>query len=230
MIMSQHPQQSRLGQILINKGLITSKQLDEAIKLQLTTSKRLGEILIEQGLVTEKQIHKALRKQNNLRLTATLIAALMMPLQPLLASQRTDPTSDAAASQPFETRGMQPLSELEMSDIHAQGLDQSLQSLFNTAQSGDGVETMQQLAKLIMPVLDSLEAEQSMKDVVYDTDNISSTLNADGSINVRLPSSIGEMRFDNIRVAGAPTSQSMGSLVVSDIDLSRASLTIKVRP
>lgn len=229
-IMSQQPQHSRLGQILINKGLITSKQLDEAIKLQLTSKKRLGEILVEQGLVTEKQIHKALRKQTNLRLTATLVAALMMPFQPLLASQRGDLSADIVASQNIDALGMQPLSELEMSDVHAQGLEQTLQQVFTSAQNGDGVDTLQQLAKLVMPVLDSLQAEQSMKDVVYDTANMTSTFNADGSINVRLPSSIGEMRFDNIRVAGAPTSQSMGSLVLSDIDLSSASLTIKVRP
>ena len=69
--MSNH-QHSRLGQILINKNLITSQQLDAAIQLQLTSNKRLGEILIERGLVTEKQLHKALRKQTNLRLVTTI--------------------------------------------------------------------------------------------------------------------------------------------------------------
>ena len=66
--------------------------------------------------------------------------------------------------------------------------------------------------------------------MVYDHAHMTSTINPDGSINVRLPSSIGEMRFDNIRVAGAPTTQSFGSLSIQDIDLSQASLTIKVRP
>ena len=66
---------SRLGQLLIDKGLISSAQLDSAIKLQLTGNKRLGEILVEQGLVSERQINKALKKQTNLRLTAALIAA-----------------------------------------------------------------------------------------------------------------------------------------------------------
>ena len=71
---------SRLGQLLIDKGLISSAQLDSAIKLQLTGNKRLGEILVEQGLVSERQINKALKKQTNLRLTAALIAALISPL------------------------------------------------------------------------------------------------------------------------------------------------------
>ena len=221
-------QHSRLGQILINKNLITSQQLDAAIQLQLTSKKRLGEILIEQGLVTEKQLHKALRKQTNLRLVTTLVAAMMMPFQPLLASQRYD--VDIIASQNVDNLGMQPLSELEMSDVHAQGLNDTLQQLVLTAKDGDGLGTMEKLAKLVIPVLDNLESEYSTHDVVYDPKQMTSTINSDGSINVRLPSSIGEMRFDNIRVAGAPTTQSFGSLSIQDIDLSQASLTIKVHP
>ena len=70
-------QHSRLGQILINKGLINRGQLDAAIKLQLTSQKRLGEILVEQGWLSERQLKKALSKQSNLRLAATLVAALL---------------------------------------------------------------------------------------------------------------------------------------------------------
>ena len=67
-----------------------------------------------------------------------------------------------------------------------------------------------------------------MKDVQYDTSKLTSVINADGSVNVRLPSSIGELRFDNIRVAGAPQGQSFGSLSLHDIDLSQASLKISL--
>ena len=74
-------QHSRLCQILINKGLINRGQLDAAIQLQLTNQKRLGETLVEQGLLTERQLKKALSKQSNLRLAATLIAALLSPFQ-----------------------------------------------------------------------------------------------------------------------------------------------------
>ncbi|WBH85532.1 hypothetical protein PALA14_05687 [Pseudomonas aeruginosa] len=47
-------QHSRLGQILINKGLISAAQLDAAIQAQLSNHKRLGETLIEQGLLSER--------------------------------------------------------------------------------------------------------------------------------------------------------------------------------
>lgn len=220
-------QNSRLGQILVNKGLISAAQLDQAIQLQLRNGLRLGETLIAQGWASERQVRRALKKQNNLRLAATLVAALLGPFQLASADiQRQAP----AIGQSHQQRGLKPLSDSEMSDINAQGFDETLQSLFVSAEAGDGVGTMKQLARLVLPVVDSLQAETSMKDVVYDTEHMASSLNPDGSISLRLPSSIGEMRFDNIRVAGAPQSQSMGSLSLQDIDLSQASLHVSMRP
>lgn len=219
-------QHSRLGQILINKGLINRGQLDAAIQLQLTSKKRLGETLIEQGLLTERQLKKALSKQSNLRLAATLIAALLSPFQ--LASANTSSEQPSAFSQEHAPRGLRPMSDTEMSGVSAQGLDDVLQGLFAQAGSDDGLDVVGKLSKLVLPVLSSLEAETSMKDVQYDTSKLTSVINADGSINVRLPSSVGELRFDNIRVAGASRGQSFGSISVHDIDLSQASLKISL--
>lgn len=224
--MSSH-HHSRLGQILINKGLINRDQLDAAIQLQLTSQKRLGEILVEQGCLTEKQLKKALHKQTNLRLAATLVAALLLPFQSAIAGPRLE--LDSVASQPIDNPGLQELSEGELRDVSAQGLEASLPALFLQAETGDGLHTVKQLSKLLMPVLNSLDAETSLKDVQYDTSKLTSVINADGSVNVRLPSSIGELRFDNIRVAGAPQGQSFGSLSLHDIDLSQASLKISLR-
>lgn len=220
-------QKSRLGQLLIDKGLITTAQLDSAIRLQLTGNKRLGEIFIEQGVLTERQLNKALKKQTNLRLTATLVAALLSPFQMASAdiSRQQAPSNISQLQSP---RGMQALSDDEMSSVSAQGLNDVLQGIFAQAGSDDGTGTVGQLAKLVMPVLDSLQAETSMQNVQYDTSKMTSIINADGSINVRLPSSIGELRFDNIRVAGAGASQSFGSVVMQDIDLSHASLRISL--
>ncbi|MBM7059931.1 hypothetical protein JQX08_04365 [Pseudomonas sp. UL073] len=222
-------QNSRLGQILLNKGLIDRVQLDAAIGLQITSGKRLGEILLEQGLLNSRQLSRALKKQNNLRLAATLVAALLSPFQLASADiQRMQPSSSATRQE--TPRGLKPLSDREMSSINAQGLDDALQGLFLQAENGDGVATVKQLAKLVMPVLDSLEAETTLTDVRYDTHAALPQINADGSVNVRLPSSIGELRFDNIRVAGAPSQQSFGSLALNNIDLSQASLKISLRP
>lgn len=221
-------QRSRLGQILLNKGLISHAQLEGAIELQLTSNKRLGEILLEQGLLTERQLTKALKKQSNLRVAATLVAALLSPFQMASADfQRLPPSSISRQETP---RGLQPLSDLEMSDVSAQGLDDVLQGLFLQAENGDGLGAASQLAKLVMPVLNNLETETSMTDVRYDTSKLTSTINADGTLNVRLPSSIGELHFDNLRVAAAAPGQSLGSLSLRDIDLSQASLKIRLHP
>lgn len=226
--MTQH-NHSRLGQILISKGLITSAQLDAAIKVQLISRKRLGEVLLEQGLLTEKQLSRALKKQSNLRLAATLVAALMSPFQMASADiQRLQPPSSVSRNE--TPRGMQSLSDSEMSSVSAQGLDDALQGLLLRAENGDGLGTVTQLAKLVMPVLDNLDAETGLRDVRYDTGKLRSTLNADGSFNVNLPSSIGELRFDNIRVKDAPPGQSFGSLSLHNIDLSQASLKVSLRP
>lgn len=224
--MSNH--HSRLGQVLINKGLIDRTQLDAAIQTQIGCNKRLGEVLIEQGVLSERQLRKALRKQHNLRLAAALVAALMSPFQTASADiQRLLSPHDI--SQQALPQGLQPLSSREMSNVSAQGLDEVLQGLLMQAEGGEGLATVGHLAKLAMPVLDSLEAETSAKDVRYHTDQLTSQLNPDGSLEVRLPSSIGELRFDNIRVAGASRSQSFGSLSLQDIDLSQASLRISLR-
>lgn len=53
----------RLGDILINSGLITKKQLDQALKERTESNKKLGELLIDLGYVTEKDILKSLEIQ-----------------------------------------------------------------------------------------------------------------------------------------------------------------------
>ena len=193
----------------------------------MSNHKRLGETLIEQGLLSERQLKKALKKQTNLRLAATLVAALLSPFQMASADiQRMQPP--AAMSRQELPKNLRPLTDVEMSNVNAQGLNESLEGLFLKAEGGDGLAAVKQLAKLVMPVLDSLEAETSMSDVRYETGKTQSTLNPDGSVNLRLPSSIGEVRFDNIRIA--PREQTFGSVSLQQIDLSQASLKISLRP
>ncbi len=53
----------KLGEILISEGMITSSQLDEALKIQKKEGGRLGDILVRLGYVNEEQILSALSKQ-----------------------------------------------------------------------------------------------------------------------------------------------------------------------
>ncbi len=75
--MSNATAKSRLGLLLIKKGLITEQQLDDALKVQLTTGKRLGEALIELGMLSERQLQKALKKQSRHRFMAAMMAMIV---------------------------------------------------------------------------------------------------------------------------------------------------------
>ncbi|MCZ6854143.1 MAG: ATPase, T2SS/T4P/T4SS family, partial [Gammaproteobacteria bacterium] len=55
--------QKRLGDILLARGLVTEKQVAEAVDLQLKTSLRLGQIIVEKNWVPEQEVLKALGEQ-----------------------------------------------------------------------------------------------------------------------------------------------------------------------
>jgi type IV pilus assembly protein PilB len=52
-----------LGEILMNSGIITPSQLEDALNKQKVTGKKLGEMLIEDGIIDEKQLIEALEYQ-----------------------------------------------------------------------------------------------------------------------------------------------------------------------
>ena len=58
----------RLGDALIENGVITSQQLTQALEKQQGTGKKLGEVLVERGFATENAIAQALAKQMKLEL------------------------------------------------------------------------------------------------------------------------------------------------------------------
>lgn len=57
----------RLGDILVNAGIISEDQLMEALRAQKVVGKKIGEILIEQGIVTEEQIVDAISTQTGIK-------------------------------------------------------------------------------------------------------------------------------------------------------------------
>lgn len=46
----------KIGDLLVDQGLITPAELNEALRLQTSTGKRLGNILVDQGKLTEEQL------------------------------------------------------------------------------------------------------------------------------------------------------------------------------
>ena len=53
----------RLGDVLINGGVITQEQLDKALGLQKGSGRKLGEVLVDEGITTEEAIARALSSQ-----------------------------------------------------------------------------------------------------------------------------------------------------------------------
>lgn len=53
----------RLGDVLVNSGVITQEQLEEGLQRQKGSGRKLGETLVDEGFVTEEAIARALSSQ-----------------------------------------------------------------------------------------------------------------------------------------------------------------------
>ena len=53
----------RLGDVLVNSGVITAEQLQKGLELQKGSDRKLGETLVDEGITTEENIAKALSSQ-----------------------------------------------------------------------------------------------------------------------------------------------------------------------
>ncbi|MEA2102657.1 MAG: ATPase, T2SS/T4P/T4SS family [Thermodesulfobacteriota bacterium] len=62
-VMKKHKRHLRLGDFLIEMKFITNDQLKKALKLQKTENKRLGDVLVDAGMINELNLCKALSEQ-----------------------------------------------------------------------------------------------------------------------------------------------------------------------
>lgn len=53
----------RIGELLMERGIISQEQLDEALKIQSENKKLLGEILVDLGYATEEEVMTSLTTQ-----------------------------------------------------------------------------------------------------------------------------------------------------------------------
>ena len=231
---TQNQTQSRLGQILVKKKLISHEQLKKAIDRQASTGERLGDILTGWNVVTNQHIQAALRAQRNLRLAASLVTAMIAPLhayasapEPVIRSVQQDFAENPKKS-------MTAMSEDDLDGVSAQGLNNELLEIVRNKDNdkNSGIEVLGKMAKLMNPLLAFLDADTSMKDVVYDPNKAAAVVNADGSITLSMPSSIGEISFKNIRpvAAGGIGGPSMGSITLRDIQFNNTKITLSHRP
>jgi hypothetical protein len=230
--LSNNQSKSMLGQLLVRQKLITEEQLASAIELQRATGQRLGDIFAELNLISQHHIEQALRKQRRLRMAAAIATSLLAPMETYAAQALPSlaigtpviPSKDQRGLQISERSGLQALSEEELGETSAQGLSDELVSAVKQARN-NGLEVVGDMAKLVNPILGFLEADTSMKNVVYDPSKASATINKDGSLTLSMPSSIGEINFNNIRVKGTEGS-SFGSISIKGIDLTGTTITM----
>jgi hypothetical protein len=70
----------RLGDIFVDRGTITTAQLDEALAVQREAGGRIGEILVELGYVTRVALAGVIAEQwDDLRLTTRVRTAVEAP-------------------------------------------------------------------------------------------------------------------------------------------------------
>lgn len=62
-IAEQEQPEMKLGDILLDKGLLSEIQLEQAIKLQQETGKKLGQVLIDSDFAPENEVYEALARQ-----------------------------------------------------------------------------------------------------------------------------------------------------------------------
>ncbi len=77
------PQKFRLGDLLVQAGLITDAQLQEGLQEQRNSGRKLGRVLIDREWLTEAQIAKAVARQ----IHAPFVDLVHFPLKPELAQQ-----------------------------------------------------------------------------------------------------------------------------------------------
>jgi hypothetical protein len=242
---TQRREKSQLGQILLGKKLISEAQLDAAIREQGRSGRRLGEILADMKLITEAQVRGAIRRQRNLRMAAALATALLGPLHAYAAV--TAAPAAALSTRTVGERSLRELSDEELGEIMAQGRDDDalrdqarLAELRLAALTGGagaqavrqlpegGVQVLGELAQVLNPLAMLLSADTTVRDVTYDAANSHALINKDGSITLRMPSTIGEISFRNIRVGSAP-GPSFGSVEIRDIDLRGTTVSVKLK-
>lgn len=222
-------ERSLLGQLLVSQKLVTEEQLEKAIAHQRQTGQRLGDIFAEWNLITHKHVQEALHKQRSLRLAASLAAALLAPLEAFAAAPLPPPVQVSASSSMQHRSGLRALSEEELDGMSAQGLSEGLvRKIADGKSRDDGLNALGGIAQAFNPLLGLLQSDVTLKDVVYDPANATSVVNPDGSITLRMPSTIGELSFEHIRIRGAsPDSPSFGSITMRDIDLRGTTIVLK---
>lgn len=225
-------EKSRLGRLLVNRGYLSSRQLDEGLRLQRETGQRLGEVLIQAGWITERELFRVLRQQARFRNAAAVFTMVTLPLQPLVsfaaspAASASQATSSESGPVMQQRKGISPLSDEDMAGVSGQG-DQTLAQRIaaveamvsggsDTGEEPDVIEGIKLTAHIFVPVLNFLDSDLTITGVHYRDDGSRHHVGDNGRLTLAFPERIEEIRMDNIRVSGGHTPP-IGNVSISDI-------------
>ena len=150
---------TRLGDLLIDAGVITQEQLSQALANQKKTKRRLGDELVQSGIITERQVVDALTMQlgiDYIDLTTTEIDPAMTKLVPKNLAKRYNVV-------PVRTRGDElylamsdPLNFIATEEVRAasrrrvvpmiamqSGIDHAISQLYGTEGAKRAIRDMQ---------------------------------------------------------------------------------------
>ncbi len=244
--MASHNQaaaKSRLGLVLLEKGLISQQQLDTALKQQAKTDKRLGEILVDWEMVSERQLRRALKKQSRYRLVAAFVAMMLGPVSfgAFASSTSTQAVNESRSELAVnDYKGLTSLDDSALASVSGQGqnLPQGLTNAFNglidesqgVSDDDNNLGVVDNIATVLNPLSQMIDADVSVKGVKYHSSKPRQTINDDGSIDMSLPSEIEEIAFRNIRVKGSEEHSGFGDIIISGVRFSEQSnIRIQIR-
>ncbi|EON92408.1 type II secretory pathway, ATPase PulE/Tfp pilus assembly pathway, ATPase PilB [Marinobacter lipolyticus SM19] len=213
-------EKSRLGRLLVNRGYLSSLQLDEGLRLQRETGQRLGEVLIQAGWITERELLRVLKQQARYRKAAAVFTMVTLPLQPLV-SFAANPVANASHTVPLvsgeimrQGQRMSALSDEDMAEISGQG-DQILAERIaavgamvtdgSASQEPDVLDGIKLTAHIFVPIVNFLDSDLTITGVHYRDEGARQQIDSNGRLTLSFPERIEEIRMDNIRVSGGHT-------------------------
>ncbi|MCW7555985.1 hypothetical protein NX722_25825 [Endozoicomonas gorgoniicola] len=186
--------------------------MDNVNRAEAYHKSRLGRILLKRGYVSEAQLKKAteLQKQTGQRLGEVLLEMKDISLFQLRRALSNQTRIRFASSLAIAL--LQPL--------------QSLAGLQGEDDSDEAIQGTDQLTRLIAPLINSLTTADGFQALEYDPYDARAEIRADGSIRLRIPCSLGELRFEHLRIRASVT-QEYEELTIADVDLSKAKFSVR---
>ena len=98
----------------------------------------------------------------------------------------------------------------------------------SSAEDDLALTSLESLAGALIPGTNLLDADMEITGIEYEP-GPKTSLNADGSLDVKVPTKIKQIAFKNVRVAGA-TGAHFGDVTMSNINLEGVDVKIRLRP